>query len=92
MEHLPRYEFPECVNAVSRRLPAEEFHLLALVSCKGFRPVHLSREPSRSRGLSAVTVGGKLYHMGFRGKVARSTLAEANESRDWRSSRIAPKS
>jgi hypothetical protein len=28
--------------------------------------------------------GGKLYHAGFRGKVARSTLADANESRDWR--------
>src|ERR1022692_4948238 len=26
----------------------------------------------------------KLYHLGFRGKVARSTLADANESRDWR--------
>jgi len=26
----------------------------------------------------------KLYHMGIRGKVSRSTLAEANESRDWR--------
>jgi len=26
----------------------------------------------------------KLYHMGFRGPVARSTLADANESRDWR--------
>lgn len=30
------------------------------------------------------SVGGKLYHMGFRGKVARSTLADANESHDWR--------
>ena len=27
---------------------------------------------------------GKLYHMGFGGRVARSTLADANESRDWR--------
>jgi transposase len=27
---------------------------------------------------------GKLYHLGFRGKVARSTLADANESHDWR--------
>jgi len=27
---------------------------------------------------------GKLYHMGFRGTVARATLADANESRDWR--------
>jgi hypothetical protein len=26
----------------------------------------------------------KLYHMGFRGKVSRSTLADANERRDWR--------
>ena len=26
----------------------------------------------------------KLYHMGFRGAIARTTLAEANESRDWR--------
>lgn len=26
----------------------------------------------------------KLYHMGFREPVARSTLADANESRDWR--------
>ena len=29
-------------------------------------------------------VGGKLYHMSFRSSVARSTLADANESRDWR--------
>jgi len=28
--------------------------------------------------------GGDLYHMGFRGKVSRSTLAEANDGRDWR--------
>jgi hypothetical protein len=28
--------------------------------------------------------GAKLYHMGFREKVARSTLADANEARDWR--------
>jgi hypothetical protein len=29
-------------------------------------------------------MGAKLYHMGFRGKVARSTLADANESHDWK--------
>jgi len=29
-------------------------------------------------------LGSKLYHMGFRGKVSRSTLADANESHDWR--------
>ncbi len=31
------------------------------------------------------SLGGKLYHMGFRGRVARSTLADSNEAHDWRS-------
>jgi hypothetical protein len=30
------------------------------------------------------SMSGKLYPMGFRGTIARSTLADANESRDWR--------
>ena len=29
-------------------------------------------------------VGSKLYHLGFRGRIARSTLADANETHDWR--------
>jgi transposase len=29
-------------------------------------------------------MGGKLYHMGFRSRIARSTLADANETHDWR--------
>src|SRR5256885_85450 len=42
------------------------------------------RESLRDIEACLRSVGGKLYHMGFRGKMARSTLAEANESRDWR--------
>jgi len=30
------------------------------------------------------SVGGKLYHMGFHGRVSRSTLADANDAHDWR--------
>jgi hypothetical protein len=30
------------------------------------------------------SLGEKLYHMGFRGRVSRSTLADANECHDWR--------
>jgi hypothetical protein len=29
-------------------------------------------------------MSGKLYHMGFRSRIARSTLADANETHDWR--------
>jgi DDE family transposase/uncharacterized protein DUF4372 len=42
------------------------------------------RESLRDIEACLRSVEGKLYHMGFRGKVARSTLADANESHDWR--------
>jgi hypothetical protein len=42
------------------------------------------RESLRDIEACLRSIGSKLYHMGFRGKVARSTLADANESRDWR--------
>jgi len=42
------------------------------------------RESLRDIEACLRAMGGKLYHMGFHSKVARSTLADANESRDWR--------
>ncbi len=42
------------------------------------------RESLRDIEACLGALGPKLYHMGFHGKVARSTLADANESRDWR--------
>jgi hypothetical protein len=42
------------------------------------------RESLRDIEACLRSMRGKLYHMGFRSRVARSTLAEANESRDWR--------
>jgi lambda repressor-like predicted transcriptional regulator len=42
------------------------------------------RESLRDIETCLRAVGGKLYHLGFRSGVARSTLADANASRDWR--------
>jgi hypothetical protein len=42
------------------------------------------RESLRDIEACLKAVGGKIYHIGFRGSVARSTLADANETRDWR--------
>jgi len=42
------------------------------------------RESLRDIETCLRSVPNKFYHMGFRGKVSRSTLADANESRDWR--------
>lgn len=42
------------------------------------------RESLRDIEICLRSQNKKLYHMGIRGRVSRSTLAEANENRDWR--------
>jgi len=42
------------------------------------------RESLRDIEACLQPIGNKLYHMGFGSKVARPTVADANESRDWR--------
>ena len=61
----------------------EELHLLGPVSGDGFRPINLSRESAGHRDLPG-RGRWQAVPMGFRTSVARSTLADANESRDWR--------
>ena len=46
-------------------------------------PTDLPRELARYRNVFAGQQS-KLYHMGIKRRVSRSTLADANESRDWR--------
>jgi len=42
------------------------------------------RESLRDIEACLRSMGSKLYHMGFRSKIPRSTLADANETHDWR--------
>src|SRR6266853_1592739 len=42
------------------------------------------RESLRDIEACLLSMSGKLYHMGFRSRIARSTLADANETHDWR--------
>jgi hypothetical protein len=42
------------------------------------------RESLRDIEACLRSVSGKLYHMGFRGRVVRTNLAGANEAHDWR--------
>src|ERR1700689_305311 len=42
------------------------------------------RESLRDIEACLGSMSGKLYHMGFRSRIARSTLADANETHDWR--------
>jgi hypothetical protein len=83
LELLPKYEFDKCVaryhgNARARKLPAyEHFLVLAFAQLTG-------RESLRDIQTCLASFGPRLYHSGFRQPLARSTLADANERRDWR--------
>jgi transposase len=83
MEHLPRYEFQKCVTRYRGDYQQKSFSCWDQFLAMGFAQFTY-RESLRDIEACLRSVGGKLYHMGFRGKVARSTLAEANEARDWR--------
>src|ERR1700693_1046334 len=83
MEHLPAYEFQKCVARYHGDSHLRGFSCLDQYLAMAFAQLTY-RESLRDIEACLRSVGGKLYHMGFRGKVARSTLADANESRDWR--------
>src|SRR6202795_4909306 len=83
MEHFPAYEFQKCVTRYDGNFGKRSFSCLDQFLCLGFAQFTY-RESLRDIEACLRSVSGKLYHMGFRGRVSRSTLADANESRDWR--------
>jgi hypothetical protein len=83
IEFLPHQEFQKCVARYSGGRYLKNLSCWDQYLAMAFAQLTY-RESLRDIEACLRSVGGKLYHMGFRGKVARSTLADANESRDWR--------
>src|SRR5437899_513041 len=83
MEYLPNKEFQKCVARYGGDSYLKTFSCWDQFLAMAFAQLTY-RESLRDIEACLRSVGGKLYHMGFRGRVARSTLADANESRDWR--------
>jgi hypothetical protein len=83
MEHFPAYEFHKCVARYSGDFRKRSFSCLDQFYCLGFAQLTY-RESLRDIEACLRSVHTKLYHMGFRGHISRSTLADANESIDWR--------
>ena len=83
MDHLPRYEFQKCVSRYRGDYQQKSFSCWDQFLTMAFAQLTY-RESLRDIEACLHSISGKLYHMGFRGKVARSTLADANELRDWR--------
>jgi hypothetical protein len=83
MEHIPRYEFQKCVARYGGDYRQKGFSCWDQFLAMGFAQFTY-RESLRDIEACLGSVSNKLYHMGFRSTIARSTLADANESRDWR--------
>src|SRR4029078_1426527 len=83
MDFLPWKTFHRIVNRYggdhrTRSLScAEQFRVMAFAQLT-------YRESLRDIEVCLSAQAAKRYHMGFRHKIKRSTLADANESRDWR--------
>src|ERR1039458_3727399 len=82
-EHLPTYEFQKCVDRYRGDSHFRGFSCLDQYLAMAFAQLTY-RESLRDIEACLRSVGGKLYHMGLRGKISRTTLADANESHDWR--------
>src|SRR6266481_3082903 len=83
MELLPLPEFRRCVERYSGEYKVQSFSCLDQFLCLAFAQLTY-RQSLRDIEACLRAHQSKLYHMGFRGKVSRSTLADANEQRDWR--------
>ena len=83
MEHLPLHTFRRCVARYPGNYPALSFSHLDQYLCMVFAQLTY-RESLRDIETCLRAHSAKLYHLGIRGGIARSTLADANEKRSWR--------
>ena len=83
MDFLPLAEFRRCVARYQGEYKVRGFSCLDQFLCLAFAQLTY-RESLRDIETCLRAMQPKLYHMGIRGRVARSTLADANETRDWR--------
>ena len=83
MEYLPLHTFRRCVQRYPSKYPTKTFSHLDQFLCMAFAQLTY-RESLRDIETCLRAHQTKLYHLGIRGNVAKSTLADANEQRDCR--------
>jgi hypothetical protein len=82
-QHLPLTTFRRCVARYGGGHKVKSFSCLDHYLCMAFAQLTY-RESLRDIEACLRAQASKLYHMGIKSRVSRSTLADANESRDWR--------
>lgn len=83
MSFLPSKAFQRCVERYRGDFSVKRFSCLDQFRTMAFAQLTY-RESLRDIEACLRAQSSKLYHMGIRGKVSRSTLADANETRNWR--------
>jgi len=83
MDFLPKHKFRQCVNRYGGNYRVRSFTCFDQFMCMAFAQLTY-RESLRDIECCLRAMREKLYHIGIRGKVSRSTIAYANENRDWR--------
>ncbi len=83
MDHLPTHEFRKCVQRYAGNHRVRSFSCWDQFLCMAFAQLTY-RESLRDIIACLRSQQRRLYHLGIRGSVSRSTLADANEGRDWR--------
>jgi len=82
-DFLPQKKFNQCVSRYVGNYRVRSFTCYNQFLCMAFAQLTY-RESLRDIVCCLRAMQEKLYHIGIRGKVSRSTLADANETRDWR--------
>jgi len=82
MDFVPAHEFRRCVERYSGDYKTSSFSCWDQFLCMAFAQLTY-RESLRDIETCLRAAGARLYHLGIRGHVSRSTLADANEKRDW---------
>ena len=83
LDFLPKRQFRRCVARYQGNHRIRSFTCSDQFLCMAFAQLTY-RDSLRDIECCLRAMKNKLYHMGIRGKISRSTLADANEKRDWR--------
>lgn len=83
LDFLPRKSFRTCVSRYNGNYRIRSLTCYEQFLCMAFAQLTY-RDSLRDTVLCLRAMQNKLHHVGIQSKVARSTLADANEKRDWR--------
>lgn len=82
MDFIPKYQFHQCIRRYRGNYRLRKFSCFDQFLCLAFAQLTF-KESLRDIETCLRAMQPKLYHAGFRGRISKSTLADANENRPW---------